>query len=168
MRFVGASEESVGFESPPSNNSEYLGIINFPTVYGLIYPRILIRSNTSAELDAVHTIQNQMGLEEIPRRAEEPIAPKLSPQLLGNGSIAALSAKQSYTYDKRDITTLLNVLARFTANNPPPDKQEAQIVQQRFKKAGLDNGHYTPPQGLNFTLVLKLMEAEMASKLNYT
>jgi hypothetical protein len=165
LKFVGASER-VGFESPPSNSSEYLGIINFPTVYGLIFPRVLLRSNSSTELDAVHTIQDQMELEEIPRRIGR-IAPKLSPELLGNGSISPLAAKSSAAFDLSEITELLKVVARLTPHNPPAEKREAQVVQQKLKKAGLDNGHYTPPHGLNFTIVQKEMYAEMLSAMNF-
>ncbi|KAH8696320.1 hypothetical protein BGW36DRAFT_360166 [Talaromyces proteolyticus] len=164
LRFVGASK-AVGFESPSPNCSEYLGFINFPTVYGLTLPRILLRSNTSTELDAVHRIQDQIEIQEIPRHIE-PIAPKLTPQLLGNGSISSLATRPSQSLDKSGITQLLKVLARFVNNNPPANRQEAQVVKRTFRKAGLDNGHYTPPPGLNITLVQQYMDAEMESLVN--
>lgn len=112
-----------------------------------------------------------MKLEEIPRLSE-PIAAKLSPQLLGNGTIAPLAEKSSETYNPSEITKLLRVLAYFLPQNPPADKQEALAVQKKFKTAGLANGHYTPPCDLNYTLVQKFMDIELLStskfEENYT
>ncbi len=148
----------VGFQ-PPEDDCGYLGIINFPTTYGVVLPRILLRNN-STDLAVVHQIQAGIKVEEIPRHTSFG-APALTTALLGNGSLVPIAYQPPSTLNQSCVTQLLHAVARVAPYNMPPDVQEAAIVIANFKAAGLSNRHYTPPPSVNFTQANALVNASL-------
>jgi hypothetical protein len=143
------SSNEVGFQ-PATHGCGYLGVINFPTTYGVILPRILLENN-STDLDAVHEIQAGIKIEEIPRKGNSS-APALTTALLGAGILEPLAYENPASLNESSVRQLLQIVARVAPYNTPADSQAAATVDENFKAAGLLNGQYAPPSGVNFTL----------------
>ncbi|RFU72239.1 duf1254-domain-containing protein [Trichoderma arundinaceum] len=143
---------------PSRGNSEYLGTINFPTVYGLVLPRILLRNN-STDLDIVHAIQDQIKVETVaPHR---PFAPRLSYKLLGSGALDSSALQAPGGLDSDSITDLLNVVARIAPFNPPADSRQQVAVPSVLRSAGVANGRYSAPSGVDYAAVNELINAAL-------
>ncbi|KAF1989743.1 hypothetical protein K402DRAFT_410857 [Aulographum hederae CBS 113979] len=138
---------------------EYLGFVNFQTTYGLVLPRILLRNNSS-DLDVVHQIQAGIKVEQVPRKGCSD-APALTTTLLGNGTLDPMALENPAALNESSIRQLLQVVARVAPFNKPADPQEARRVEENFRAAGLSDGHYLPPLGLNFTLVSGLVKSSL-------
>jgi hypothetical protein len=145
------SADSVGFEAN-TNGSDYAGFINFPTAYGLVLPRILLFNHSDADLDAIHAIQSQIKLEEI-RRPGSSCIPSLTVELLGDKVLETMATALPTKLNDTSIKQLLEVTARVASYNPPIDPQDVPTVTANLAAAGLSHGRYSPPAGVNATLV---------------
>ncbi|KAM0258031.1 hypothetical protein ACHAQJ_004074 [Trichoderma viride] len=153
----------VGFE-PSEGRSEYLGYINFPTVYGPSIPRILL-FNDSLDVTNVNRIQCQIKIEEIPR-AGFGVAPRLTNELLGNGALLQLALQSPGALNKTSAQKLLTTVARVAAHNMPVSSIEAARVNKLFETAGLSKGTYNPPVETNFTLANQLIQVSFIMSEN--
>jgi hypothetical protein len=146
--------DDIGFEST-GNGSDYLGFINFPTTYGLILPRILLRNN-STDLNIVHQIQAGIKVEEVIREGRSK-SPALTTALLGNGALEPLALESPGSLNESSVRQLLQVVAQVAPYNMPAEPKEAATVTENFVAAGLLNGTYQPPTDVNFTLTNQLI-----------
>ncbi|KAI9871211.1 MAG: hypothetical protein M1830_003194, partial [Pleopsidium flavum] len=120
---------------------KYEGIVNFPTTYGSLLIRILLRNN-GTDLNIVHSYQAQISLSPVNRTAlslSKPVAPSLSVDLL-NGSLTGSPPQQ-----------LLQLTARLSPYNQPELRSEVSNVSRILELAGLRGGSYNQPAGVNLT-----------------
>ena len=79
--FVPAGFENGSVDTKTTNPSTYQGIVNLPTTYGTMLIRLLVRHNTTEELNTLHTYQNASHLAPVHRKAvNAPATPKLTSQ----------------------------------------------------------------------------------------
>jgi len=127
---------------------KYTGYINFPTTYGSLWNRILVRQNTTADLDIVHSYQRNISITPVPRQISQPgtlPAPPLTAELFAS--------------NKTGTAKLLDLLARFAQFNQPEVLSDAYRVASILGLAGLAGGVYTPPAGVNLTQVVGAVSA---------
>jgi hypothetical protein len=149
-----------GFQTLPKT-SGYLGVINFPTIYGLVLPRILLKNN-STDLDIVHGIQAQIQVEKVPR-LDGTVAPPLTYELLGSGALEPLASVAPGALDSKSIQALLTIVARVSPYNPPADPSEIVPVTSVLRLAGLSRGQYSPPRNVNYAESNKIASAALLS-----
>ncbi|KAL7905632.1 hypothetical protein GGI35DRAFT_460096 [Trichoderma velutinum] len=147
-----------GFESSPKETG-YLGIVSFPTPYGLVLPRILLKNN-STDLDIVHAIQDQIKVEKV--RQPFSVAPPLSYELLGNGALEPLALISPAALDTNSVKTLLTVVARVAPYNFPAATENIPVTSV-LRVAGLINGQYSPPRYVNYTEANKIVNTALTS-----
>lgn len=148
LTFVGKDEEP-GFQTDSSPNAKYKGIIRYPTIYGSIMARLVVKNN-GTDLDEVHNLQAQFKTRTNPRQK---LAAPLTTELLGNGALSVAALLLPYELSVSQITQTLQLLASVTDSNPPEQKEDVEIVTEALKNAGITGGEYTPPSGLNYTLI---------------
>ena len=155
-----------GVEILKKTSSRYQGIVNFPTTYGSVVLRILLLNNGS-DINTVKTIQNQTSLSVVKRQHDpKPTAPKLSLQLLetslsGNpASIPPGSLNESVT------TQLLNLTARLYPFNLPENSSDISRVTALLHKAGLKDGQYTRPDGVNMNQANQIVNTTVSSTVS--
>ena len=118
--------------------SRYLGFINFPTTYGSLLIRILLRNN-STDVAVVQRIQSQIQFSPVNRTDAKAQAPSLSLDLL-NGSLSGSPDEQ-----------ILQRTARIYPHNRPELRDNVANVTAILKLAGLRNGIYCQPKSVNLT-----------------
>ena len=134
-RSLGCPGKEIGL----NETSKYQGYINFPTTYGAILNRFLLRNNVT-DLQAVYTLQNQSGLNEVNKTEVSAYnAPPLSLSLF-NASTSGSAIEQQ-----------LAVLARLFPFNPPEVTTNKTTVKETLALAGLRDGKYAKPSGVNLT-----------------
>ena len=160
LRLAGKSSE-VGFETC-KDDSQYLGIINFPTVYGLVLPRILLLNQSDDDVNAVNAIQAQIKIEQLPRPGRAS-APALTMEILGNGSLEPMALLPPDTLNYSSIHMLLEVVGRNYLYTMPLSQSQSQAAQvkQMFNTAGLSRGQYKPPVAVNYTKANQLINASI-------
>ncbi|KAI9846932.1 MAG: hypothetical protein M1838_001095 [Thelocarpon superellum] len=116
----------------------YAGIVNFPTTYGSVIIRILLRNN-STDVAAVQHLRSQIQVTPVARADAESQAPALSLEGL-NGSLSGSPEERA-----------LQRTARLYPYNLPEPGNELGNVSAILDLAGLQNGSYTQPPGVNLT-----------------
>ncbi|KAM0513564.1 hypothetical protein ACHAPE_007613 [Trichoderma viride] len=151
---------------PPPKSSGYQGVINYPTPYGLVLPRILLKNNLT-DLDAVHAIQAQIKVETVPRR-DRTIAtfPRLTYELLGSGALGPLAMVFPAALDSDSIKALLEVVARLAPYNPPIDPAQARSVTSILCEAGVSDGKYSPAVFVNYTEANEIAKSNLLRTQN--
>ncbi|MCJ1397955.1 hypothetical protein MMC11_001151 [Xylographa trunciseda] len=144
----------------------YQGVVDFPTTYGSILIRILLCNNTT-DVAVVQAIQKHISIDPVKRSNDlRPDGPALSPTLLSsslNTTTAALVFPGSL--DTTTIVQLLNLTARLAPYDPPENTSETDSVNSQFAIAGLCNGIYIPPAGVNLTLAGLLVARSIQTAL---
>ena len=143
---------------------KYKGIIKYPTTYGSIMIRIVVKNN-GTDLDAVHSIQSQIKMATIEREGE-PLAPTLTPSLLGNSQLADAALLLPINFSVAQITETLQLLAQLSASNPPEDRSDLQRVNTILAAAGIKAGKYTPPTGIDYAKVFTLIADDFLALLS--
>ena len=116
--------------------SEYQGYVNFPTTYGTMLIRILVKYNNTENLKIVHKYQSEYAINPIARvttQSNTPAVPNVK-KIFANGTRTISTAS--------DILTLLAQVASF---NQPELYSERYSVASILGLAGLVNGTYTTP-----------------------
>ena len=157
-------EGSVGFKSCENRDSKYKGVVNVPTVYGMILPRILLKNQTG-DINAVNKIQAQIKIEEIPR-SECSVAPELTTELLSGSSLASMVLQSAGDLSKEQVHKLLTVTARLAPYNMPISVSEASKVKYMFEVAGLSKGKYMAPDGVNYDMASKAINATLVTEFS--
>lgn len=131
---------------------KYKGIINFPTTYGALLSRILVRENTTQDLDAIAAYQRDTTVTTVPRTLNNPNlpqAPMLTPELLNTSTIIDANQKA------------LELLARLGAYNQPEVPSDRYRIGTILGQAGISQNAYTAPAGVS-------LDAAQATALNVT
>jgi hypothetical protein len=126
-----------GFHPYFGLNSTYQGYVNSPTINGVVLVRILVKNN-STDLPLAQDLLAQCNLTTIPRK--ETLGSPLT-----NSTFSSFSA---------DVpTSTLTLLAILGQENGPFNvtHKEASHVQRTLVAAGIRNGSYTQPSGVNIT-----------------
>jgi len=113
--------------------------------------RILVKQNTTADLNIIHGYQNTYNLTATPRTLTQPNslqAPQLTLSFLNNGTLAGSPALQ-----------ILQLLAKIAPFNQPEILTERYRVASILGQAGLVNGQYYPPAGVNLTQAYAIANA---------
>jgi len=113
--------------------------------------RILVKQNTTADLNIIHGYQNAYNLTATPRTLTQPNslqAPLLTLPFLNNGTLAGSPALQ-----------ILQLLAKIAPFNQPEILTERYRVASILGQAGLVNGQYYPPAGVNLTQAYAIANA---------
>lgn len=120
---------------------KYQGIVNFPTTYGTMLIRLLLKYNTTENLAAVHKYQNETSLVPVQRtltQSDSSIAPVLS-SYLTNGKLLL----------NNQPGLLLSTLASLAPSNQPIAQTERYRIASLLGLAGLGNRKYVQPSNLN-------------------
>ena len=140
-----------GIEFPyPASYSKYQGIVNSPTTYGTLLIRLLLKYNTTENLNIVHQIQNETKLVPVPRVIQQPYtlaAPPFTGSLI-NDSLNGAPPEQ-----------LLQVLSRIAVYNQPARLSERFRIANILGQAGLVSGTYIRPAGVNVTQAYAIANA---------
>lgn len=121
-----------------------------PTYYGTMLIRYLLFTNTTEDLDAVHSYQDASSLISVPRR-EHSVAPSLA-SLAPNRTFLGIDSPEK----------LLTLAAKLVHYNPPNDLSERERVTTSLKAAGISNGQYIKPPA-NLTLASELANITIAN-----
>ena len=123
-----------------TNASNYQAYINSPTTYGVILIRLALNSTN---IDAVHVYQNQTTAQNV-----SSTAPVGAPYLLN--SLQKLQSHQNDTGATPNTTeAIMGLLAAFTPYNPPLYNDQVCSVDNMLLAAGISNGTYTTPAGVD-------------------
>ncbi|EQK99705.1 hypothetical protein OCS_04585 [Ophiocordyceps sinensis CO18] len=140
--------------------SNYVGYIGFPTIYGLVAPRILVR-DTAADLVAARNIQDMIKVDVVSRPGPR-LGPRLTSELLGGGALEPLSRQPPGELHHDAVEHLLDVVARLDPFNRPANPVDGSAVTKALGEAGLANGEYDAPHGVDFSLASRLVNAALA------
>ena len=136
-----------------NGTSKYQGYINFPTTYGAILNRYLLKNNLT-DPQVVYALQNQSSILEVNRTDESnDNAPLLSLSLFDNLTSTSTIKQQ------------LTALARVAPYNPPEVVANQLTINKTFALAGLQNGTYIPPSDVNFTAAVITQNQTFRTKI---
>jgi hypothetical protein len=126
--------------------------------------RIVVK-NSGTDLDAVHAIQSQIKMATI-KREGKPLAPTLTPGLLGNGQLSDSALLLPFDFSIAQTTETLQLLAQLNPSNPPEDRSDFTCVNAILNAAGIKDGKYTPPTGISYGQVSTLVGEKIAGLLS--
>jgi hypothetical protein len=133
--------------------SGYLGVINYPTAYGFILNRILLRNNGS-DVDVIHGYQSQLDMALVNRTTTSPpLPPPMSISLL-NDSLTGSPVQQA-----------LQLTARLAPYDQPEILDEITNVTAILALAGISNGTYKQPPSVNLTAAAQVAELSIEADL---
>lgn len=121
------------------------GIINAITPYGSLQPRFQVMDGSTEDLEKIFKLQDQSTITKVPHINDE-ATPPLSLDLLSPGR------------SKDEALSIMQLTARIAPHNPPHNLSDTSRVNSMLKEAGIKNGKYTPPVGLNLTRALGITE----------
>ncbi|KAL2864113.1 uncharacterized protein BJX67DRAFT_228759 [Aspergillus lucknowensis] len=127
-----------------------VGLVNSPTPYGLVLPRILLKNNGTG-LEAVHEIQDEMSVKLVNRESRH--APPLTVAML-NSSLP-----------EDPITRALQLTARIAPYNPPREISDFHRVKTTLTAAGIWDGRYHQ-RVRNLTAVAAAAQASVTTAVN--
>ncbi len=132
-----------GFQVTPITKDcipKYQGIVNFPTTYGTLLVRILLRHNTTEDLAVVNKYQDEISITTTPRTIEQPYMVQAPPL-----TSALLSTDPSKSMNER----ILELTAKLAPYNQPEVFSDRYHVASTLGQAGLAGGVYRQPPGVN-------------------
>jgi len=140
-----------------NSTTPYVGIVDFPTSYGSLVVRILLRGNSSEETFRSQGYRDQIKLTTIPRtsrRCDDAPTPNLSADLI--------------TTNANETTPLkvLSLLARLAPFNPPVVSLERARVDNILGLAGLQSGIYNAKPEVNLTQAWEVANATIVQTLH--
>ncbi|KAI9694783.1 MAG: hypothetical protein M1822_000399 [Bathelium mastoideum] len=143
--------EPPGIQAPGGSCANtYNGCINSPTTDGTMLERILVRDNGS-DLTYVQDLIHKSSVETVKRdyscrdAAAEPLT---------NATFLGLP--------NNTVSATLELLARLAHRNPPIDTNITVFVNSQLRAAGISNGHYRKPRGVNLTQAYADFNASIA------
>lgn len=129
-------------EPHPVYGSKYQGLVNFPTTYGTMLIRILVKQNTTEDLDIVHRYQSQYTIEPTPRKVTQP----------GNSTSSSIvQTLNNVTTNVTSALPVLEFLAKIASFNQPEVLSDRYRVASILGLAGISNGRYVRPEVVNLT-----------------
>lgn len=136
--------------SDQATDGAYEGGLNSPTTYGTLLVRYLVKNNGS-DLTYVQSVVKEAKLTKLARNQTGYAATPLT-----NASLAGY-----YSAGANTPLAIMELLAEFAPANPPFNKSDTAYVNQELKAAGICNGTYHPPCGVNLTLAYSQVEASI-------
>jgi hypothetical protein len=125
-----------------AESSAYKGVISYATTYGIMLGRILVRQNTTEDIATIRNYEDQTLLKIIPRILSQPFtaqAPRLSRDLINTSNAT------------NRVTGYLDLLAKIGQFNQPDVSSDRYRVASKLGLAGIADGIYSPPSGINLT-----------------
>ena len=137
------------------DDATYTGIINFPTVYGAIFARILVfdPAGNTEEIAQLEDIEANIIMEPVPKSEPCTRYPPLTTELLQNLSLAEAKALGAQQLDEGNMTLLLELAAKVASYNLPIDNPDNAEVLKNLSIAGARHGVYRKPPSLNISAV---------------
>ncbi|KAH7088843.1 hypothetical protein FB567DRAFT_619633 [Paraphoma chrysanthemicola] len=132
------------------DSAKYAGVNNLPTTHATILIRLLVRENTTADLNIIQRYQNASALREIPR------AVSYAPSPPANSSLSSLPPNGSLL----GIDSPAKILA-FASQLASERQRVAGILGQ----AGVYGGYYTPLPGVNLTLAAQIANSSLTADI---
>ena len=124
--------------------------MNSPTTYGTLLIRLLLKYNTTENLNIVHQIQNSTKLVPVPRVIQQPYtlaAPPFTGSLINDSPVGTPPEQ------------LLQLLSRIAVYNQPARLSERYRIATILGQAGLVSGTYIRPAGVNITQAYAIANA---------
>ncbi|KAJ7754695.1 hypothetical protein DFH07DRAFT_1061209 [Mycena maculata] len=133
-----------------SDTGEYAGTINMPTPYGAAVLRIEVDNTTDADY-VVSSIQRTFTI--VPQAVDRPqVAPALTRSLLNDG------------LDVNDIPLyIMQLTARIAPFNLPEESKDVAWVTSVLQLAGISDGPYSQPSGVDLPTAYSAALAEINS-----
>ena len=133
-------------------SKQYKGIVHFPTPYGILLNRILVRNNYT-DLNTVHSLQNATHMYSVPRWSHHDCQNGVPP-------VTAVFSNTSIV----DVTNptaeeLLNLTATIEPFSPPLNISDAARVRSILATAGISNGTYEKPRTVNISYAAFISDA---------
>ncbi|KAF2026382.1 hypothetical protein EK21DRAFT_74358, partial [Setomelanomma holmii] len=141
------------------DSTKYAGVVNLPTTHATVLIRLLVRENTTADLNIIQRYQNASALTEVPRAVSYAPSPPTNSSLSSlapNGSLLGIDSPAK----------LLDFASRFVLYNQPELINERQRVVGILGQAGVYGGSYTPPSGVNLTLAAQIANSSITADIN--
>jgi hypothetical protein len=121
--------------------------------------------NNTTDVDEVKAIQSQIKMMTV-ERVGEPMASALTLSLLGNGQISPVAFFLPFNFSVTQTTQTLQLLAQLNEANLPVERSDLDRVNSMLAAAGINNGNYTAPAGLDYVQVYEIMAKEFMSLLD--
>jgi hypothetical protein len=137
-----------------AGSSAYKGVVSYATTYGIMLGRILVRQNTTEDIATIRNYQDQTILRTVPRNLSQPFvvqAPRLSRNLIDTSNLT----------DR--VTGYLELLAKIGQFNQPDVLSDRYRVASKLGLAGIADGVYSPPPGINLTAADIAANASMSA-----
>ncbi|KAF4629736.1 hypothetical protein G7Y89_g8408 [Cudoniella acicularis] len=132
----------------------YQGVINFPTTYGFIILRILLR-NRGSDIETVRAYQTSFNTSLVKRSYTcSPQAPQLSLELLTSNLTGSPPER------------LLQLTARLAPFNQPEITSAIKNITRILELAGLKDGIYTQPANTNLSNAAAIAQLTILADLN--
>ena len=136
-----------------ATGEDYEGKVFCPTTYGVLLVRDLIKNNGS-DLTYVQNLVKESKLTKLPRNATT--AHKAAP--LTNATFTDYYAARTNV-----PLAVMDLLAKLAPDNPPLSKNDTTHVNHELRAAGIRNGTYKTPTGVNLSLAYSEVEAAFQS-----
>lgn len=117
--------------------------------------------DTAADLVAARNIQDMIKVDVVSRPGPR-LGPRLTSELLGGGALEPLSRQPPGELHHDAVEHLLDVVARLDPFNRPANPVDGSAVTKALGEAGLANGEYDAPHGVDFSLASRLVNAALA------
>jgi hypothetical protein len=132
---LGSGRSVYGVQNDTS--SQYVAHINSPSTYGILLIRWLVQN--ASVYEAVYNYQDG---------TEATTTPRVS----STQTFPTLENIQQQNITGPPAVEVLNLLSAFEFGNPPELAPQTKLVADELAAAGISNGTYTPPSGINLTL----------------
>jgi hypothetical protein len=141
---------------------QYKGVITSATAWGSMMIRIVTFGN-STDLDEVLQIESQIEIKPI-RRIGLSKGPTLTSKTLQPSALLTAAAfKEPFSLNESDVTEIMSMMAAVEEFNPPANRSDYRLIKETLREAGVSDGKYTPPHGLNLTLSLSMIEEKFST-----
>ena len=143
--------QEAGYQASDGSDG-YQGYINSPTTDGSLLVRILVKNNGS-DLNYAQSLIKECKEIPIPRQNT-------------NSNVGApLSNKTFASFLDSTNTSLIvmDLLAQLASSNLPLNASDVEHVNSELCAAGISNGEYNPPPGVNLTLAYAELNASLAA-----
>lgn len=122
--------------------------------------RLFVKQNTTADIDQIHSYQNASSLTNVIRNPAEQVAANAST----TPSLASLAPNGTFLGVQTPLE-LLNLSAKLVQYNPPENLTDLDRVSSTLTLAGLYNGEYHPPAGVNLTYASAIANATISADI---
>lgn len=137
-------------------NTTYKGIVNIPSSYATMLVRFAVIDNSTADIDEIHALQDATTLRNVSRSVvtqnDTRPAPPLA-SLAPNGTFLGVSGPERQ----------LSFAASLIPYVQPPIYSQRYRVASILAAAGLYNGSYSAPSGVNLTEAAGIANARCAT-----